>query len=185
VPLDPGPAAAPLPAAGSAGGATSGAVAGAAAASPALEPVAPAGLRSASGYIATDLSLHLEVAPPAAGSPCAVWIADAGRTTGFALLWDGGRWHLQYRRGGAVLEDRLLDESATPPGGGRLQVEIAVEPRSAAAWVWPVGESRPDAPQAVFAPPDAATADATSPRYVALPALPVTNVSLEGLTRFS
>jgi hypothetical protein len=171
--------------------APAGAVAGSAAASPALSQIAPAGadgpvgLRSASGYLATDLALHLEVTPPAAGTPCAVWIADAGRTTGFSLLWDGGGWRLQYRRDGEVLEDHLLDESAAPLAGGRLQVEMAIEPRSVAAWIWPVGEAQPAAPQAVFAPPAVAATDATSPRYVVLPALPVTNVSLEGLTRFS
>ena len=146
------------------------------------------GLRSASAYLATDLSLRLLTAPPAGGAPFAVQIADDARGTGFALLWDGEAWRLQYRRAGEVLEDHPLQGVREPPPGGRLRVELALEPRSAAAWVWPAGEPQPGAPQAVFAPPPDAGTDAARPRHVVLPAPrlhPVADVSLEGLTRFS
>jgi hypothetical protein len=146
------------------------------------------GLRSASAYFATDFSLRLLTAPPAGGAPFAVQIADDARGTGFALLWDGEAWRLQYRRAGEVLEDHPLQGVREPPPGGRLRVELALEPRSAAAWVWPAGEPQPGAPQAVFAPPPDAGPDAARPRHVVLPAPrlhPVADVSLEGLTRFS
>jgi hypothetical protein len=143
------------------------------------------GLRSASAYIATDLSLRLEVAPPAPGVPFAVRIADEAQATGFALLWDGDAWHLQYQRDGEVVDDYSLEGTPESAPDGRLQLELALEPRSAAAWVWPVGESQPADPQAVFAPPPDAAADATRPRRILLPGQPVANLSLEGLTRFS
>jgi hypothetical protein len=143
------------------------------------------GLRSASAYIATDLSLRLEVGPPAPGVPFAVRIAEDARATGFALLWDGDAWHLQYQRDGEVMDDYPLEGAPASPPDGRLQLEVALEPRSAAAWVWPAGEPQPAAPQAVFAPPPDAAADATRPRRILLPGQPVANLSLEGLTRFS
>jgi hypothetical protein len=143
------------------------------------------GLRSASAYIATDLSLRLEVGPPAPGVPFAVRIADDAQATGFALLWDGDAWHLQYQRDGEVVDDYPLEATPLSAPDGRLQLELALEPRSAAAWVWPAGEPQPGEPQAVFAPPPDAAGDATHPRRILLPGQPVANLSLEGLTRFS
>lgn len=92
----------------------------------------------------------------------------------------------------------LTPEGATS-GGGLLQttsaigasveapawflVEIALESRSAAAWVWPQDQPQPAQPNAVFAPPDSASGDV--PRTLFLPAYPVADVRLEGATRFA
>ncbi|MDQ3702553.1 MAG: hypothetical protein M3442_16760 [Chloroflexota bacterium] len=162
-------------------------------------------LRSASAYLATDLSLRADVPPPRPGVPVALQIAEAdlfapageGGTvagekageptaTGFALLWDGIRWHLQYRRAGEILADAELEGVPdAPPAGGLYRVEMALAPRSAAAWIWRPDEARPAQPQAVFAPPATSASDGSRPRFVYLPAQPVADLIMEGLTRFS
>lgn len=152
-------------------------------------------LRSASAYLATELSLRADVPSSQPGVPVALQIAEAdlfapagpGPTaTGFALLWDGVRWHLQYRRAGELLADAELEGvSDASPSGGLFRVEMALAPRSAAAWIWRPDEARPAQPQAVFAPPAAAAFDGSRARFVYLPAQPVANLVLEGLTRFS
>ncbi len=168
------------------------------------DPLAPwtdtlpaAGLRSASAYTATDFSVRLSVAPPAPGMPFALQLAEAdlfgpgaARAAGVALLWDGARWRLQYWRDGQLAAESEL--SGTPETAWEegwegepdwLQLELALEARSAAAWVWRRGEPQPAAPNAVFAPPTAPTGG--RPRALFLPAHPLRDVVLEGGTRFS
>lgn len=173
----------------------------------ALMPGTPpaAQLRTASGYLATHLSARLELAPPGPDAPLALQLAEAdlfaggmGTANGFALLWDGELWRLQYRQAGQVAAeatlvgvgaaDRQLTEAPAERAGsldGWYRVELALEPRSAAAWVWRRHERQPDEPNAVFAPPEAAALDAARPRALFLPAHPVANLVLEGATRFS
>jgi hypothetical protein len=196
-----------------------------------LAPGAPpaAGLRSSSAYLGSHFSVQLEVAPPAAGEPLAIQFAETdlfappggngSAATGFALLWDGEQWRLQYHRDRALAADLPL--AAVAPVGGDVvgalddsvavgqaqtigsmgalgipedqtdhnsrghwyRVEIALEPRSAAAWVWPRGDPQPDQPNAVFAPPEAAATDGARPRALLLPAHAVVSVILEGGTR--
>jgi hypothetical protein len=62
-------------------------------------------------------------------------------------------------------------------------VDIALERRPAAAWVWPRGAPQPAQPGAVFAPPEAAAGDGGRPRVLFLPNHPLENVILEGATR--
>jgi hypothetical protein len=134
--------------------------------------------------------------------------------TGFAVLWDGEGWRLQHQRAGVVAADVLLagvaprDQATAEAARGAAAgtgvrqgpaeptssqdgqdgwycVELALEPRSAAAWVWRRGEPQPAAPNAVFAPPEAAALDGARLRALFLPAHPVANVVLEGATRDS
>ena len=162
---------------------------------PAADPAAA--LRTASAYTISDFSARFALAPPAPGEPFAVQIAESDlfatlpaspTTTGFALLWDGGAWRLQYRRAGRLMTDVPLGgvpslESLAP--GEWLQSEIALEPRSAAAWLWRSGQPEPAQPSAVFAPPEAAALDGARPRALFLPSHPVANVVLEGATRYT
>jgi hypothetical protein len=163
-------------------------------------------LRTASSYLATHLSAQFDLAPVSAGSPVALQIADGdlfapgagaaaisgpgSKPTGFDLLWDGTQWRLQYRQTGTLAADvplsgipALPDESSSPSDWYR--VEVALEPRSAAAWVWPAGTPRPEQPNAVFAPPESAISDAARPRYLFLPDHPIENLVFEGATRDS
>ncbi len=163
-----------------------------------------AGLRSASSYLATDLSVRLELAPPTGTVPFAIQLAEADlftppgsaahdaapaaardgpSRTGFALLWDGVQWNLQYYREGVPAADRPLAGAPAAGDGGALQIQVAIEPRSAAAWVWRRGEAEPTVPNAVFAPPEAAALDGARPRALFLPDLPIANLTLEGATR--
>ncbi|MGH2355975.1 MAG: hypothetical protein ACRDJN_30585, partial [Chloroflexota bacterium] len=141
---------------------------------------------------ATDFSVRAEVAPPLPGVPIALQLAEADLfagggedATGFALRWDGERWRLQYWRAGTLEADLPL--AAVPAAasleGEWLLVELALEPRSAAAWVWRRDEPQPAQPSAVFAPPEAAAQDGARPRFLFLPAHLVANVILEGATR--
>jgi hypothetical protein len=214
--------------------------------------------RTAGAYLATHLSAKIDLAPPVAGRPFALQIADqdafgaddgvtpsriqappstgfapsriqAPPSTGFTLLWDGAAWRLQYRRAGQLAVDAQLAglpagasgvresaetapavpdgrpgelgatvEGAAPagratavfgaagdasPSSDWYTVEVALEPRSAAAWVWPRGAPQPDEPNVVFAPPEEAAADGARPRYLYLPAHRVANLVLEGTTR--
>jgi hypothetical protein len=221
-----------------------------------LAPAAPpaAGLRTSSGYLGTHFSARLELAPPVPGAPLALQFAESDlfdplhptdaprssgpRATGFALLWDGEGWRLQYHRDGALAADLPLagvptPEPRGPPGtpgapdapssaagrglaagvegadtaagapaqriarptsqqtapsdqhdrGGWYRVELVLEPRSAAAWVWHRGAPQPAEPNAVFAPPEAAGEDGARPRALFLPAHPVASLVLEGATR--
>ena len=148
-------------------------------------------------------------------SPGAAITAAAPTATGFALLWDGEQWRLQYHRDGVLAADLPLRDVPTtggqqhdPAGLGALapdpdvkaglehrraitdvppedwlQVEVAIEPRSAAAWIWQRGAPQPEQPNAVFAPPEPAAMDGARPRALFLPAHPVANVVLEGATR--
>ncbi|MBI3970458.1 MAG: hypothetical protein HY332_04135 [Chloroflexi bacterium] len=173
---------------------------------PAAGAVPPAArLRTASEYLATHLSVRLEMAPPVPGTPLAVQLAESdlfapvggdasvgtgrpGRAasvgTGFALLWDGARWRLQYLRSGEVLADvRLAGVPSPSDEQAWYHVEVALEPRSAAAWIWRRGDPQPEQPNAVFAPPEVAAADGARPRALFLPAHPLVNVVLEGMTR--
>jgi len=163
-----------------------------------------AALRSASSYLATDLSVRLEVPAPAGETPFAIQLAEADlfaspsrathgaapaaapdglQQTGFALLWDGTQWRLQYYREAALAADLPLAGAPDAGQGGMLEIEVALEPRSAAAWVWRRGEAEPAVPNAVFAPPEAAALDGARPRALFLPNLPITNLTLEGATR--
>lgn len=158
---------------------------------PLAQDEVPAALRSASTYLGTHFSVRFELAPPEPGVPMAVQFASAdavdplapetGRT-GFALLWDGAAWRLQYRRDGALATDAPL-AGVVPNADGWCQAEVALEPRSAAAWVWAKGAPQPAAPNAVFAPPEAAAGDGAFPRALFFSAHPVANVRLEGATR--
>jgi hypothetical protein len=153
------------------------------------------GLRTTSAYLATHLSLRAEVAPPLPGVPLAMQLAEAdlsaadpgAEAIGFALLWDGREWRLQYWREGEAAVDMPLSGVPASGAGGTewYHLEVAIEPRSAAVWLWPRGASRPPEPNAVFAPPEAAAKDGARPRYVILPDHPVANVHLEGETRDS
>jgi len=157
---------------------------------------AASSLRTAGAYLATDLSARLDLASPVEGVPAALQIAErnlraepsndvsasGASATGFALLWDGAQWRLRYYRGGTAMVDTPF--SAAPPAADAwYQVELALEPRSAAAWVWPRGEPQPAQPNAVFAPPGNAVLDGARPRALYLPSAPVANVVLEGATR--
>ena len=161
-----------------------------------------AALRTASAYTISDVSARFTLAPPRAGEPLAVQVAETdlfaggatsvaranASTTGFALLWDGATWRLQYHRVGRLMAELPL--AGVPPIGSLadgewLQAEVAIEPRSAAAWIWRSGEPQPAVPSAVFAPPEAATQDAARPRALFLPAHPVANLVLEGATRYT
>ncbi|HEV2121567.1 MAG TPA: hypothetical protein VGW38_02180, partial [Chloroflexota bacterium] len=72
----------------------------------------------------------------------------------------------------------------TPSSDDWLEIEIALEPRSAAAWIWRHGEARPEQPNAVFAPPEGAALDGAQLRAIFLPAHQVANVIMEGGTRY-
>jgi hypothetical protein len=154
--------------------------------SPAAAPAAA--LRTASTSFATDVSVRATLLAPAS-VPLAVQFADQDafapgqHATGFALLWSGERWRLQYRHDGDLAADVPLP--VLPDGGPEAwyQVEIALERRSAAAWVWPRGAPQPAQPGAVFAPPEAAAGDGARPRVLFLPDHPLENVVLEGATR--
>jgi hypothetical protein len=164
---------------------------------PAAAPAAR--LRAVNGYTITDVSARLALAPPAPGAPLAVQVAEsdlfagpAPAAAGFALVWDGARWRLQYRRAGRIEADLPLADAPGGGGGGGapagdewLQVELALEPRSAAAWVWRRGEPQPARPNAVFAPPEAAALDGARLRSLFLPDHPIADVVFEGGTRFS
>ena len=153
-----------------------------------------AALRTASAYTISDVSARFAIAPPRA-EPLALQLAETdlftGRgasATGFALLWDGAAWRLQYHRAGRLAVDVPLAGVPAPDAlhdGDWLQGEIALEPRSAAAWLWRSGDPQPAAPSAVFAPPEAAVQDAARPRALFLPAHPVANLVLEGATRYT
>ena len=154
-----------------------------------------AALRTASAYTMSDVSARFTVAPPRAGEPFALQVAETdlfgirGTTaTGYALLWDGAGWRLQYHRAGRLTVDMPL--AGVPAPGAlddtfSLQAEIALEPRSAAAWLWRSGEAQPALPSAVFAPPEVAMHDGARPRALFLPAHPVTDLTLEGATRYT
>jgi hypothetical protein len=101
--------------------------------------------------------------------------------TGFALLWDGAQWCLQYRRDGALAVDQPLH--GVPGDAAWYQMELALERRSAAAWIWRRGDPQPAQPSAVFAPPAEAALDGARPRALFIPGGPVENVVLEGGTR--
>jgi hypothetical protein len=172
---------------------------------PAASPAASA--RSASAYTVTDASIQLALAAPLQGEPFAIQIAGADLfamsgpggpassalaggasstdRTGFALLWDGAAWRLQHYRQGSLLTDAHLANVPTVTGDDWLRIEIALEPRSAAAWVWHRGEPQPAQPNAVFAPPEAAALDGATARALFLPAHPLADVVLEGATRYS
>ncbi|HXI16263.1 MAG TPA: hypothetical protein VNM48_07815, partial [Chloroflexota bacterium] len=161
----------------------------------ATAPAPAAALRTASAYTITDFSARFTVAPPLFGVPFALQLAEsdlfmqphaAGSTgsTGFALLWDGATWRLQYRRAGVLSADVLLTHTPQE-NDGLLQAEVALEPRSAAVWIWRSGEPQPTQPNAVFAPPEDAALDGARARALFLPAHPITNLILEGATRYS
>lgn len=165
-----------------------------------LAPAPAAALRTASVYTISDVSARFAVAAPRAAEPFALQIAEsdlfaAGVTpsstsaaTGFALLWDGGSWRLQYRRAGHIAADAPLAGVPHPDSlepGQWLLGEIALEPRSAAAWLWPSGDPQPAVPSAVFAPPEVAAGDAARPRALFLPSHPVADLILEGATRYT
>jgi hypothetical protein len=177
-------------------------------------PAPAAELRTTNGYTATDISVLLTVALPSPGVPFALQIAEADLFaapggTGFALLWDGEQWRLQYRRSGSLFVDKPLssaprgfDLTTTAAGNSEeaapssywasdqspidewLAIEVALEPRSAAAWIWWRSEPQPDQPNAVFAPPEEASLDGARLRALFLPAHPVANVVLQGATRY-
>ncbi|HET7768231.1 MAG TPA: hypothetical protein VFN74_05600, partial [Chloroflexota bacterium] len=157
-----------------------------------------AALRTASAYTISDASARFSVAPPRTGEPFALQLSEtdlfapgppaSASATGFALLWDGAVWRLQYHRAGRVMSDLSLAGVPAPDalaGGEWLHGEVAIEPRSAAAWLWRNSEAQPAIPSAVFAPPEAAVQDAARPRALFLPAHPVSNLILEGATRYT
>jgi len=161
-------------------------------------PAPAAALRTTSAYTITDFSARFTVAPPVLGVPFALQLAESDvfmqpraggpiGSTGFALLWDGATWRLQYRRAGALAVNLSLTgvPHAHQEGDGFLQAELALEPRSAAAWIWRSGEPQPAHPNAVFAPPEDAALDGARARALFLPAHPITNLILEGATRYS
>jgi hypothetical protein len=175
-------------------------------------PAPAAAFRTASSYTVTDAAVRLSIAPPLPGQPFALQLAEAdlfgvganstasaraGPTvaataspggadaTGFALLWDGDLWRLQYWRDGRLAADQVLQHVPDRQGADWLRVEFALEPRSAAAWIWSSGQRQPDLPNAVFAPPEAAAADGARARALFLPAHPVADVVLEGATRYT
>lgn len=170
-----------------------------------------ASLRTSSAYTVTDVAARFTIAPPRAGEQVAVQIAEADlfsfpsgppapdvpaapasasspAATGFVLLWDGATWRLQYRRAGRIVSDVRLAGAPSPDTlqeGEWLKGEIAIEPRSAAAWLWRTGEPQPAIPSAVFAPPENAALDGARPRALFLPSHPIADVVLEGATRYS
>jgi hypothetical protein len=161
---------------------------------PAVAPAAS--LRAVNGYTVSDVSARLALAPPVPGAPLAVQVAETDLfaapgpiASGFALVWDGAGWRLQYRRAGRIETDLPLVDAPGAEGGtagdGWLQVELALEPRSAAAWVWRRGEPQPARPNAVFAPPEVAALDGARLRSLYLPHHPIADLVFEGGTRFS
>ena len=153
-------------------------------------PSAASALRSASTFLGTDFSARLTLPAPTPGSASGIQLAEGdlwpaaisspGGATGFGLLWDGAGWRLQYHRDGGEVVDAPIAMPST--GGSALRVELALERRSAAAWVWPAGSEQPEAPGAVFAPPREADLDGARPRALFIPA-GASDVVLEGGTR--